>query len=170
MVHSVQETRKPSTAFSWDKRTWCKRIHWKKQELKCESILGRCFWERNQLSLRPHPPYIKLLVFASAQKESSLLASSTLHLGWCDATCFQSILATGKKAAAGDDTRVRGDGEEGGAGRGGAVHHQGGRCQVEGDWRHQVTHHLFAIGRDLPCTYNANDFAGIIIYISFYVQ
>ena len=71
----------------------------------------------------------EMISFCAAQtKKRNEKRKLSLHLGRCDASGFQGILAAGK-AATGDDPRVGGDGEEGGAGGRGAVHHQGGRCQ-----------------------------------------
>ena len=118
----------------------------KKKELKLQSNLGgrRCFWKMKQLSWRPHPPSMKWLVSVQNKKKWKRKLSLWIiksHLRWCDATSFQGICTTGA-AAAGDDSRVRVDGEHGGAWRGGALHHQGCCRQVERDWRHKVTDHL----------------------------
>ena len=86
----------------------------------------------------------RMISFCAGQtkKMKKKTFSATHHLGRCDATGFQGILAADDKTAAGDDARVWGDGEEGRAGGLGAVHHHGGGCQVEEDRWHQVANHL----------------------------
>ena len=55
--------------------------------------------------------------------------------------CLNLVLPSGK-AGAGDNSRIRVDGEQGGAGWGAAVHQQGGGRQVDRDWGQEVAHHL----------------------------